>query len=86
VSQPLDPEFERQCQIALAKVSTKSLGPIEGDRVISDLGLDSVSVAELLFALEDQLDITLELTEIEQLNTFGDLQELIQRRLAESTA
>ncbi|MEW6279688.1 MAG: acyl carrier protein [Candidatus Eremiobacterota bacterium] len=78
----LNPEFEKHVAAALKEVSTKDLGPVTADRPLSELGLDSVSVAELMIVLEDKFDVSLEQGDLEQLKTFGDLQDLIERAKA----
>lgn len=75
----LNPEFLESLQQAISQVSTRDVGPITADRPIRDLGLDSLSIAELLVVLEDRLDVTLEQSEIERVRTFGDLQDLVTR-------
>ena len=80
VSQPtLDPEFEKNLLAALREVSARDIGPIQASDALADLGLDSVSVAELFNVLEDTLDVSLEPEQLARLVTFGDLQELITR-------
>lgn len=79
-AQQLDPEFVDHLQQALSQVTAKEVGPITADREIVELGLDSVSMVEMMVVLEDELDITLEQDELEGLKTFGDLQALVQER------
>ena len=80
----LDPEFVAHCQQALAQVSTKDVGPITADRPLADLGLDSISMAELVIQLEDMLNVTLDQKEVEGLQTFGELEELIRKVRAQA--
>ncbi|MBI3928824.1 MAG: acyl carrier protein [Armatimonadetes bacterium] len=80
----LDPEFARQVRAALFQVTTRDLGTLTTDRELAELGLDSVSTVEMLVVLEDELGITLEQDDLEQVRTFGDLQKLIQDRRAGS--
>ena len=75
----LDPEFANKLSEALAKVSTRDVGPITADRPILELGLDSISLAEMVLVLEDELDIGLEQRDVMELKTFGDLQDLVEK-------
>ena len=77
--QSLDPEFERSVRESIRQVSPREVGPIAADGRIADLGLDSVSVAELFIVLENTLDVTIEDDDLARLQTFGDLQELVHR-------
>lgn len=75
----LDPRFVEAVEKALAQVTTREVGPITADRELADLGLDSVSMAELILVMEDELGVSVDLVEAEGLKTFGDLQELVAR-------
>lgn len=75
----LDPQFIEAVQKALAQVTTRDVGPITADRPLLDLGLDSVSLAELILVMEDELGVSIDLSAIETLKTFGDLQDLVAR-------
>ncbi len=78
--QPLDAETARIFENALRQVSVKDLGPVTAERELADLGLDSVSVAELVIVLEDSFNLSLEPADVEKLKTFGDLAELIRAK------
>lgn len=82
MSQPLDPEFIRVVQNAIRQVTVKDLGPITAERELNDLGLDSVSTAELIIVLEDSFDLNLDQTEVEKLKNFGDLAALVEQAKA----
>lgn len=77
--QALDPEFEKSVRDSIRQVSPREIGPVTFDGAIADLGLDSVSVAELFIVLENTLDVTIEEDDLARLRTFGDLQELVAR-------
>lgn len=79
MTEPLDPEFERSLTAALKQVYNREVPPVTADGVIADLGLDSVSVAELFVVLEETLDIAIEPAEVLKARTFGDLQALVKR-------
>lgn len=67
---------------AVRQVTVKDLGPITADRQLNDLGLDSISTAELIIALEDSFDLNLDQTEVEKLKDFGELAQLVERARA----
>ncbi|HHW93582.1 MAG TPA: acyl carrier protein [Clostridiaceae bacterium] len=50
-------------------------------RLIEDLAVDSLDAVELSLELEDQFNLTVEDHEIEQLETVGDVVNLIQGKL-----
>lgn len=79
MTEPLDPEFERSLNDALRQVCNRDVPPVTADGLIADLGLDSVSVAELFVVLEETLDIAIEPAEVMQARTFADLQALVKR-------
>lgn len=76
---PLDPEFERSLNAALRQVSDRDIPPITADGLIADLGLDSVSIAELFVVLEETLDVDIDPDEVMNARTFADLQVLVRR-------
>ena len=52
---------------------------------LSDLLLDSLAVLELVYELEEQLDITVELSELHQLLTVSDLVAAIDKTVKRVT-
>ncbi len=75
----LDPEFKVHLEEALSEVSAGDIGELTADRELADLGLDSISIAEMVLELEDKIDVTIDQEDLEKLVTFGDLQELVKR-------
>lgn len=65
-------------------ISLKELGEIGIETTISELGLDSVAVMELMGVLEEYFSIRIRDEEVAALGTVGDLMSLI-RRLSPST-
>jgi acyl carrier protein len=55
-------------------------------RLLEDLAYDSVSVAELVFFLEDLFDLTISTEDIEAAKTIGDLRSCVVRKLAGKSA
>lgn len=52
--------------------------------ITADLGIDSVSIADAVFMLEEVFDVTIATKEIVRLNTVGDLRAFIRQKLAAS--
>lgn len=78
----LDPKFRKHVEEALAEVATTEIGEITAQTELAELGLDSISWGEMIIILEEKIDVTIEPEEMEQLKTFGDLQELVERLTA----
>ena len=76
----LDPEIAREIREGLLEVSSRDVGEITAERRIDELGLDSVSLAELVFLLEEKLDVIIEMEEMAEVETFADLSDLIKKR------
>ncbi|MDR1010213.1 MAG: acyl carrier protein [Opitutaceae bacterium] len=53
----------------------------DGQRLIEDLGYDSLAVAEVVFAIEDTFGLRIETSEIMQISTVGSLKAFIARKL-----
>lgn len=74
----LKPEFEAAVRNALSQIMNLEVGPIEADRPISDLGLDSVSMLEMVEILEQTLNTTIDERRLTELRTLQDLQRLLE--------
>ena len=66
---------------AVYDVTLKELGDISAATKISELGLDSVAIMELIGVLEENLSIHIGDEEIAQLQCVGDLLDLIRNRM-----
>jgi len=75
----LDPEFASVMRDITTKLSDRDVGEFTSSQSLSELGLDSVSLAEVIVMLEDEFDVSLDQREIEQIESFGDLQDLMRR-------
>jgi len=56
----------------------------DGQRLIEDLGYDSLAVAEVVFAFEDLFGLRIETSEIVQLDTVGSLKAFIAKKLGDA--
>ena len=75
----LEPEFASVLRDITTKLSDRDVGEFTSSQSLSELGLDSVSLAEVIVMLEDEFNVSLDQREIEQIESFGDLQDLMQR-------
>lgn len=51
------------------------------ETVIRDLAMDSLTIFELIYELEEQFDITLDDYELNSMDTVGDVATLVQQAL-----
>ena len=61
---------------------TIDLTAIRPDQTFQEIGLDSMSLINLMYAIEDEFNVTLSTDEMMEVNTVGDMQKLIDRKLA----
>ena len=85
----LDTTFRQQVFDEIAGLLPKVLGRdipavSEGTQLMSELGLRSATMLELLLELEDSLDIQIEVEDIDRatMNTVGDLSDYIATHVA----
>ena len=64
---------------AASEVSGKTFDSLDKATTLSDIGLDSVAVIELVGYLEETLNIRLPDEELASVNTLGDLDDLLRR-------
>lgn len=50
----------------------------DSDKVIDDLGADSLNVVEIVMEIENEFNIEIDDTEIEKIITVGDIKKLIK--------
>ena len=55
---------------------------VRPDQTFQEIGLDSMSLINLMYALEDEFGLTLTTDEMMEINTLGDMQQLIGRKQA----
>lgn len=76
----LEPEFASVMRDIVTKISSRDdVGEFRSSQSLAELGLDSVSLAEVIVMLEDEFNVSLDQREVEQIESFGDLQDLLQR-------
>jgi acyl carrier protein len=64
---------------AALEVSNRKLDGLDRNTVISQLGMDSVAVMELVSYFEEKLNVRMPDEDLARINTIGDLSTLIQR-------
>ena len=76
-----DEVFEqfKQCAIEVLQVPAEKVQP--GASFADDLDADSLDLVELVMALEEAFDITVEETELEDITTVGQAFDLISAKL-----
>ena len=67
---------------AASEVSGNNFDSLNKATTLSDIGLDSVALMEFVGYLEEKLDIRLPDEELAGMNTLGDLDDLLQRFIA----
>jgi acyl carrier protein len=67
---------------AASEVSGKTFDSLDKSTTLSEIGLDSVGVIELVGYLEEKLDIRLPDEELAGVQTLGDLDDLLRRSTA----
>jgi len=72
-------------QQAALEVSNEKLDNLSRDTVISQLGMDSVAVMELVSFFEEKLSLRLPDEDLARINTVGDLCSLIEKLLPPGT-
>lgn len=73
--------IERMHAIAV-EIAERPLPTLTEDKVIAELGLDSLSTLEMVGTLERELSIRLPTDELGDIHTVGELIDLIESKLA----
>lgn len=55
---------------------------VPADKSFQDIGLDSMSLINLMYAIEDEFGLTLSTDEMMEVNSIADMQLLIRRKQA----
>ena len=76
-----DAAFEKFRESAVEVLQVPPEKVTKGARFAEDLDADSLDLVELVMALEEQFDITVEETELEDIETVGQAFDLISSKL-----
>ena len=68
--------------IAASAVHAVDLATLAPEHSLQDIGLDSLALVKLLYAVEDEFDVTLSTEEMLELKTVGDLRKMLEAKLA----
>jgi len=71
---------------AVAKVAKRKPAEIRLDSSFEDLGMDSLDKVTLLFELEQMFDISIPETEVQGIQTVGDIAARLETFLSSSSA
>ena len=74
-----DQELIHVLKTAVHDISMKELGNVDAETKISELGLDSVAVMEVIGLLEEDFSIRIRDEEVAALGSVGDLLNLVRR-------
>lgn len=76
----LDPVLAARIETALKRLNFEEVGTITADQRIDELGIDSVSLSELIMLLETDYHVDVDSEELFSLETFGELEALLKAR------
>ena len=77
--QSTDQELILVLKAAVYDISMEELGNIDTETKISELGLDSVAVMELIGVFEENFSIRIRDEEVAEMGTVGDLLNLVRK-------
>ncbi len=71
----------------LTDVTGESFGPLDDEQTLRDsLNIDSIEMVSLAIALHERISVKIEVAEVANLVTVGDLVELLQAKLSGAPA
>ena len=73
--------FERFTALAVSVLSVDAAAVTKEAKFADDLDADSLDLAELVMALEDEFDITVEEEELADITTVGDALAMVEGKL-----
>ena len=74
-------EFEKLASIIAEQLSVDPEEITPDTSFADDLGADSLDLVEVVVALEDELDVTIEDEELQTIKTVGDAYDLIRSKM-----
>ena len=74
-------EFEKLASIIAEQLSVDPEEITLDTSFADDLGADSLDLVEVVVALEDELDVTIEDEELQTIKTVGDAYDLIRSKM-----
>lgn len=63
----------------LEKVNDEKIDLSESTDITKDLHVDSLAVMDLIFALEEHFDVSVPLNDLADIQTIGELSELVEK-------
>ncbi len=70
----------------IAKEALVDVDKLKKDATLEEIGLDSVDMVSVIFALEDKYGVTIGENDIEKSATLGQMLTLIETKIAEKAA
>lgn len=75
-------EIEKVINQFLKELTGVKVSNVDGNRHLSDFGLDSLDMEELAMFVEEKFSIEITDTELDLLITYGNLVDLVNKKLA----
>lgn len=72
--------FEQVCDIIRENIAFDENVTFTEDMTFSEMELDSLDVVDCIMCIEDEMDITIDDSELDSIRTLGDLIELIKEK------
>ena len=76
-----NPQPAKRGIVREASVEDLDVAKIDAHTTIESLGFDSLSILDLLYDIEQELDIHVEATDVMKLETIGEVADLLAKRL-----
>lgn len=78
MEEKMDETFEKVCDILVDQLGIEKEKIKESSEILTDLGADSLDVVDILHVIEEEFEIKVPDSEIENLKTVGDIVEHIK--------
>ncbi len=76
----MPPDKEMLSRLTQSAGLNIDLSTIRPEQTFQEIGLDSMSLINLMYAIEDELGVTLTTDEMMEINTMADMQSLLSRK------